>query len=87
MPTSLVGIVVVLVDGYAIFKRRLAMAKQTKWIGIVLVLLAVIMGGRYVRAAAEHHETNGISTTTAISPEELTRRVGELPVTFVDAYF
>jgi hypothetical protein len=61
------------------------MLKHSKWIAITLALFAVGVGAQYVRAAGGHHATVGAATT--ISPTDLTRAAGTLPVTLIESYF
>jgi hypothetical protein len=61
------------------------MSKRTKSIAIIIVLLGLAIGAQYVSAALGHRGTNNAAAT--ISPEELTRAAGALPVTVIDSYF
>ena len=61
------------------------MSKGTKSIGIIIVLLGLAIGAQYMSAALGHRGSD--SAVATISPEELTRAAGALPVTVIDSYF
>jgi len=63
------------------------MTKRTIWLGVALALLAVVVGTQYVRIAVGHSGPTGTTAATVISPEELTRNAGPMPVTKIESYF
>jgi len=61
------------------------MSNWTKWVGLGLLALGVIVGAQYVRASVRNHAPT--TATVAIAPEELTAKAGALPITQIDSYF
>lgn len=59
------------------------MTKHWKSIGFALAVLGVAAGASYVRAAGGNHGS-AIAHAAIISPSEITRAAGPLPVMVID---
>lgn len=51
------------------------------------VLIAVAIGVQYVGAAMGDHTATAASSAPSVSPEDVTRAAGPLPVTVIENYF
>jgi hypothetical protein len=65
------------------------MLTQQKWIGVVVLLLGLVVGmyGLGHPGAAITANTITVGTMPTISPHDMMRDCGVLPVTEVDSYF
>ncbi len=59
------------------------MSDRIKWISLALILLGVVVGSQFVRAAGR----SGTVAAASISPDEITRSVKELPIAVPDSLF
>jgi hypothetical protein len=59
------------------------MSKHWKSIGFALAVLGVAAGASYVRVAGAHHGP-AVTQAATISPSEITRAAGPLPVMVID---
>jgi uncharacterized protein involved in exopolysaccharide biosynthesis len=61
------------------------MSSRTKWLGVILAVLGMIIGVRYISVATARYSST--TAATSISPEEITRSSGTLPATEIDSFF
>jgi hypothetical protein len=63
-------------------------SQRIKLLSVKLLVLAMVVGTQYIRAAVRYHEASDIiASTMSISPDELTVLAGALPNTPIDSYF
>jgi hypothetical protein len=59
------------------------MSNRIKWMSLALILLGVVVGSQFVRAAGR----GGTVAAVSISPNEITRAAKDLPIAVPEALF